>query len=46
MSKTLTGAKRPADVIGNAVHVVRIATGQTVEKTKATPKKKKPRKKG
>jgi hypothetical protein len=28
MPKTPTGAKRPADVIGNAVHVMRIATGQ------------------
>jgi hypothetical protein len=28
------GQKRPADVIGNAVHVMRIATGQIEEKTK------------
>ena len=28
MPKTPTGAKRPADVIGNAVHVMRIATGE------------------
>lgn len=34
MPKTPTGAKRPADVIGNAVHVMRIATGQVVEKPK------------
>jgi hypothetical protein len=25
------GEKRPADVIGNAVHVMRIATGEEVE---------------
>jgi len=34
MPKTPTGAKRPADVIGNAVHVMRIATGQVEEKPK------------
>ena len=27
------GEKRPADVIGNAVHVMRIATGETEENT-------------
>ena len=27
------GQKRPADVIGNAVHVMRIATGEIEEKT-------------
>jgi hypothetical protein len=37
MPRTPTGAKRPADVIGNAVHVMRIATGQMDE---ATPPKK------
>jgi hypothetical protein len=31
MPKTPTGAKRPADVIGNAVHVMRIATGHITE---------------
>jgi hypothetical protein len=31
MPKTPTGAKRPADVIGNAVHVMRIATGEIAE---------------
>jgi hypothetical protein len=31
MPKTPTGAKRPADVIGNAVHVMRIATGEIEE---------------
>jgi hypothetical protein len=35
MPKTPTGAKRPADVIGNAVHVMRIATGQIEEKPEA-----------
>jgi len=30
------GQRRPADVIGNAVHVMRIATGEIVE-TEATP---------
>jgi hypothetical protein len=30
------GEKRPADVIGNAVHVMRIATGE-VEDVRATP---------
>lgn len=37
MPKTPTGAKRPADVIGNAVHVMRIATGEIEE---AAPSKK------
>ena len=27
------GEKRPADVIGNAVHVMRIATGEATEET-------------
>ena len=31
------GERRPADVIGNAVHVMRIATGE-IEDTKATPR--------
>jgi len=31
MSKTPTGAKRPADVIGNAVRVMKIATGEIDE---------------
>lgn len=30
------GQRRPADVIGNAVHVMRIATGQIDEKLPAT----------
>jgi hypothetical protein len=29
------GEKRPADVIGNAVHVMRIATGEIVEDLKS-----------
>lgn len=36
MPKGPQGQKRPADVIGNAVHVMRIATGQ-VEETKRDP---------
>ena len=31
MSKGPQGQKRPADVIGNAVHVMRIATGEVQE---------------
>ena len=31
MPKTPTGQKRPADVIGNAVRVMRIATGEIEE---------------
>jgi len=30
------GEKRPADVIGNAVHVMRVATGE-IEETKRDP---------
>jgi hypothetical protein len=37
MPKTPTGAKRPADVIGNAVMVMRIATGEIVEKPSKAP---------
>jgi hypothetical protein len=33
MPKGPQGQKRPADVIGNAVHVMRIATGEIEEKT-------------
>jgi hypothetical protein len=36
MPKGPRGERRPADVIGNAVHVMRIATGE-VEDVKATP---------
>ncbi len=31
MPKGPSGQKRPADVIGNAVHVMRIATGEIEE---------------
>ena len=31
MPKDLKGRKRPADVIGNAVHVMKIATGEIAE---------------
>ena len=34
MPKGPQGQKRPADVIGNAVHVMRIATGQIQEGAK------------
>ncbi len=34
------GEKRPADVIGNAVHVMRIATGE-IEESKTIPLTKK-----
>jgi hypothetical protein len=33
------GEKRPADVIGNAVHVMRIATGEIEDKPSKTPKR-------
>jgi hypothetical protein len=33
MAKGLRGERRPADVIGNAVHVMRIATGQIEDVT-------------
>lgn len=32
MPKDPEGRKRPADVIGNAVHIMRLATGQIEEK--------------
>jgi hypothetical protein len=31
------GEKRPADVIGNAVHIMRIATGETEEQRGKAP---------
>lgn len=34
------GEKRPADVIGNAIHVMRIATGEIEESTTGDGKKK------
>jgi len=30
-AKTLNGRKRPVDVVGNAVHIKRIATGEIEE---------------
>ena len=35
MPKTPKGGKRPTDVIGNAVHVMRIATGEIADDTPA-----------
>jgi hypothetical protein len=35
MPRSPNGEKRPADVIGNAVHVMRIATGEADEDTPA-----------
>jgi hypothetical protein len=32
------GEKRPADVIGNAVHVMRIATGEIEDKPSKAPR--------
>lgn len=46
MPKGPQGQKRPADVIGNAVHVMRIATGQIEEKTAASEGKEYARKGG
>jgi hypothetical protein len=40
------GEKRPADVIGNAVHVMRIATGEIDEDLGQSPKRAKGGKKG
>lgn len=37
MPKGPQGQKRPADVIGNAVHIARIATGEQQETTLAQP---------
>ena len=41
MPKGPKGQKRPADVIGNAVRVMEIATGQREEKYEAEPEKNK-----
>ena len=35
MPKTPKGGKRPTDVIGNAIHVMRIATGEIADDTPA-----------
>ena len=40
------GEKRPADVIGNAVHVMRIATGEIEEDLGKAPKRAKGGQKG
>ena len=39
MPKGPQGQKRPADVIGNAVHIARIATGEIEETTLKQPAK-------
>jgi hypothetical protein len=46
MPKGPKGEKRPADVIGNAVRVMRIATGEEEEDRGATPGRAKGGKKG
>jgi hypothetical protein len=40
MPKGPRGEKRPADVIGNAVHVMRIATGQIEDDIPTLPQSK------
>jgi hypothetical protein len=40
------GEKRPADVIGNAVHIMRIATGEIEEDRGAAPNRAKGGRKG
>ncbi len=39
MPKGPRGEKRPADVIGNAVHVMRIATGEIEDTPSKAPKR-------
>jgi len=41
MPKGPQGQKRPADAIGNAVHIARIATGEIEETTLKQPAKRK-----
>ena len=41
MPKGPQGQKRPADAIGNAVHIARIATGEEQETTLKQPAKRK-----
>lgn len=41
MPKGPQGQKRPADVIGNAVHIARIATGEIEDTTLKQPAKRK-----
>ncbi len=43
MPKGPKGEKRPADVIGNAVHVMRIATGEAYEECSPSTEKVKPK---
>lgn len=43
MPKGPRGERRPADVIGNAVHVMRIATGEIEEKLETPDPAKVPR---
>jgi hypothetical protein len=40
------GEKRPADVVGNAVHVMRIATGEVEDSRSKAPKRAKGGRKG
>ena len=44
MPKGPKGQRRPADVIGNAVHVMRIATGETEERRAHPTQKRLPKK--
>jgi hypothetical protein len=46
MPKGPQGQKRPADVIGNAVHVMRIATGEVEDKPSKAPARAKGGRKG
>jgi hypothetical protein len=46
MPKGPCGEKRPADVIGNAVHVMRIATGEISEDTSKSEQKRASGRKG
>ena len=46
MPKGPKGQKRPADVIGNAVHVMRIATGEIEDKPSKAPARAEGGKKG
>jgi hypothetical protein len=39
MPRRPKGEKRPADVIGNAVHVMRIATGEIEDTPSKAPKR-------
>lgn len=39
MPKGPKGQKRPADVIANAVHVMRIATGEAEDEPRSVPRR-------